>query len=375
MEKYNVTAGVINSKKNSKGLVPIYIFIYQGSKIIKKESISQSVTPEYWNTEKKRVEKKFPNATLINSLIERKISELDQKILEEKVINGVVDINAMLVREKVRDFSFYEFAEKQISEKNYSEETRRNYRIFVEKIRSFRPNLKLREIDFKFLQEYESYLRDTLKNKPNTIWGNMKFLNTISHDAIKMKFLSANPFKTYERPKYKQTERTFLSMDEIKKIEGYVGTTEEEGLKNVGMYFLLMCYSGLRFSDATRLSPDKHIVDDERIVIETQKTKQIANIFINTKIRSALNYTLVNPPVCGQTDFNRKLKLIAAHAGIKKKLSSHVGRHSFGASLVEIGVPEKSAQGLLAHGSAASTKIYYHLQNKTLDEAMRKFDN
>src|SRR5690606_37659102 len=112
----------------------------------------------------------------------------------------------------------------------------------------------------------------------------------------------------------------------------------------------------------------------ERIVIETQKTGQTANIYINDKIRPLLSFILVNPLRYTQTDFNRKLKLIAAYVGINKKVSSHVARHSFGASLVSLGVPEKVAQGLLAHGSAQSTKIYYHLDSPALDEAMKKFN-
>lgn len=110
-------------------------------------------------------------------------------------------------------------------------------------------------------------------------------------------------------------------------------------------------------------------------MIETQKTGQTANIYLNDKIKPLLSFVIANPLNITQVDFNRKLKIIAAHCGITKKVSSHVARHSFGASLVSLGVPEKVAQGLLAHGSAQSTKIYYHLDNPALDEAMKKFNN
>ena len=374
MLNYNITIGIISGKRDAKNLVPIYIFIYQGRRLLMKESLQQKIPTEFWDNKSKRVNKKYPNAFLINLLIEKRIAEYTTKILEEKIIKDDVSIKEVLIRDKIKETNFFDFAEKQIIEKDYADETRRNYRVYVDKVKGFKPNLKLRDMDFKFLQEYEAYLRIELKNKPNTIWGNFKFLNTIMNDAVKMKVLKESPFDHYERAKYRQTERTFLTSEEVFRIEEFINETSDETLKGVGLYFLLMCFSGLRFSDVIRLKAEKHIINGERIVIETQKTKQIANIYINDKIRQLLNYTLVNQPGCGQSDFNRKLKLIAAHVGITKKISSHVGRHSFGALLVEAGVTEKVAQGLLAHGSASSTKIYYHLQVTSQDEAMKKFD-
>jgi site-specific recombinase XerD len=55
-------------------------------------------------------------------------------------------------------------------------------------------------------------------------------------------------------------------------------------------------------------------------------------------------------------------------------VSSHVARHSFGSSLVDLGITIEVAKGLLSHGSTSSTKIYYHLKSTNLDEAMKKFN-
>ncbi|MBC7494112.1 MAG: phage integrase SAM-like domain-containing protein [Flavobacterium sp.] len=374
MENINIKAGIIKSKKDAKGLVPIYVFIYKGSKLISKESLKHKVPVDLWNNNLCLVDKKVQNATLINSIIERKILELKTKVLEEKVIKGEVDINNLLYKIKVKDLCFFEFVSQQIKEKNYAEETRRNYNVYLEKIRAFKVHLKVSEVNFKFLQAYESYLRDELKNSVNTVWGNLKFINTFTNDALKMGVISVDPFKDYNRPKYKQTDSTFLTLNEVQRIEDLFVKFEDESLKTVAAYFLFMCNTGLRFSDAKVFDPGSHIVDDERIVLTTQKTKQKANIFINTKVRSLIDYIRLKPLKITQTDFNRKLKIIAAGAGIFKNISSHVGRHSFGAALVALGVPKKSAQGLLAHASAKSTDIYFHLQAPAMDEAMKKFN-
>lgn len=370
---YNIIAGVRNDKKDRKGFVPIYIFIYEGSKLIAKKSIGQKVKPEFWDNEKREVNKKVVNATLINSVISKEKITIETKILQEIIIKDKPDFSAMLHREKVKDISFFDFAESQIEQKNYAKETRRSYRLYTEKIKAFKSSLKLTDIDYKFLQSYEAYLRNDLKNDVNTVWGNFKFINTMIKDAIKCKYLTVDPFTIYKRPKYKQKQREFLTVKELETIEKFIEKNKDKYLDKAAKHFLFMAYTGLRFSDAIRFNAS-HIINNERIVIETQKTKQIANIYLNDKIKPLAAFIIENPLTLSSVDFNRKLKLIAAYCGITKKVSSHVARHSFGASLVALGVPEKVAQGLLAHGSPASTKIYYHLDNPLLDEAMKKFN-
>ncbi|MDB5245884.1 MAG: integrase family protein, partial [Segetibacter sp.] len=175
--KHNIIATIRTDKKDAKGLVPIYIFIYN-PKLISKISIGEKIEPELWDTDERRVKRKYKHAVLINSKIEKKIGELKTKILTEELTNENVDLKHILRKEKMKDADFYEFAETQIKEKNYAEETRRAYRVYIDKLKEFKKTLRLSEINFQFLQKYEAYLRDELKNSHNTIWGNFKFINT-----------------------------------------------------------------------------------------------------------------------------------------------------------------------------------------------------
>ncbi|MDB5013965.1 MAG: integrase family protein [Daejeonella sp.] len=371
--KHNIIATIRTDKKDSKGLMPIYIFIYN-PKLTSKISIGEKIAPELWDTDERRVKRKYKHAVLINSKIEKKISELKTKILTEELTNVNVDLKHILKKDKMKDADFYEFAETQIKEKNYAEETRRAYTIYIDKLKEFKKTLKLSEINFQFLQKYEAYLRDELKNSHNTIWGNFKFINTMTNDAIKMKMIAEDPFKTYKRVPFKQTERTFLDAAEIERIAKFVDETEDDAIKIVGKYFLFMAYTGLRYSDAIRFHSTLFVIDGERIVMETQKTKKVTNLFINDRIKPLIDFVDNNRLTITQVDFNRKLKVIAAGAGVKKKVSSHVGRHSFGSSLADAGIPIEIAKGLMSHGSTASTKIYYHIKNSNLDEAMKRFN-
>lgn len=370
----NIFAGVRKDKQDAKGFVPIYIYVYEGRKLISKVSFGRKVHVDLWDLTTKQVSKKHPDAMLLNAVINKRISELNIKAIGQELA-GTLDLSTLIEREKVNEINFYEFAEKQIKEKNYASETRRAYQIVIDKMKVHRKYLKISEIDYKFLQGFETYLRVELKNDVNTVWGNFKVINTFTNDAIKFKYILVDPFSTYQRPRYKQTDRSFLNAGELKLIEDLNANTLDFGVKQVCNYFLFMCYTGLRFSDAIRFKADEHIKDNNRIILETQKTKKVTNLFINDKITPLIEFITANPFLITQQYFNRQLKLIADHLKIKKKVSSHVARHSFGTALAALGVPEKVAQGLLAHGSAASTKIYYHLEQHSLDAAMKKFND
>ena len=370
----NIIARIVPSKQNLSGLIPIYIFVYDGAKTLAKISTGHRVSADQWNIEGRRVNKKHPNSMLLNTIIEKKIYDLTMKCLQDEAQNGAVDFTGMQKKERADIISFYDFAEKQIKEKAYAKETRRNYTVYLDKLKAFKKTLKIIEINYEFLQAYENYLRVDLKNSNNTVWGNFKFINTMTNDAIKMELLAVNPFLTYKRKAYKQTARTFLNGIEIEKIENLATTTLDDSIKLVSNYFLFMTYTGLRFSDAIRFKSSLHVVNNERVVLITQKTGMQTNIFINDKIKSIITYIDSNPLLITSIYFNRRLKAISEFLEIDKKVSSHVARHSFGTSLAANGISKEVAQGLLAHGNIKSTKIYYHLENTDLDAAMKKLN-
>ena len=95
---------------------------------------------------------------LLNSIIEKKLYDLNIKCLQDELKNGVVNFAGMQQKERANDANFYEFAEKQIKEKDYAKETRRNYTVYLDKLKSFRKTLKIIDINYEFLQAYESHL-------------------------------------------------------------------------------------------------------------------------------------------------------------------------------------------------------------------------
>jgi len=69
----------------------------------------------------------------------------------------------------------------------------------------------------------------------------------------------------------------------------------------------------------------------------------------------------------------RIVKHYAIKAGISKKVTPHVIRHSFATDLLSNGADLRSVQALLGHANIGTTQIYTHVTDKHLGDIHKKF--
>ncbi len=69
----------------------------------------------------------------------------------------------------------------------------------------------------------------------------------------------------------------------------------------------------------------------------------------------------------------RLVKKYAVKAGITRKVTPHVLRHSFATDLLENGADLRSVQALLGHANIATTQVYTHITDKHLREIHKNF--
>lgn len=69
----------------------------------------------------------------------------------------------------------------------------------------------------------------------------------------------------------------------------------------------------------------------------------------------------------------RLVKQYAVKAGITRKVTPHVIRHSFATDLLENGADLRSVQALLGHANIATTQVYTHVTDKHLREVHKAF--
>jgi site-specific recombinase XerD len=69
----------------------------------------------------------------------------------------------------------------------------------------------------------------------------------------------------------------------------------------------------------------------------------------------------------------RLVKRYATKAGITRKVTPHVIRHSFATDLLENGADLRSVQALLGHSNITTTQVYTHVTDKHLREVHKAF--
>jgi integrase/recombinase XerD len=381
MGNITIVPTLLGHRIDKSGKSQIVIRVRTGKSFAHTDKLNYKVPPDFWDPESRLVKKNYPNAGMMNSLIKKRVAELEEQFLHTELLGGVLTKSKVkkIAKGEALGSDFLGFCKAHILDKypkSEQKETRRSYNGEITKLQKFQSEVSFADIDYSFLKKYKAYMINDLANHDNTVWKTLKWMNTMINDAIKIGgLIRDNPFKEFNRGKYKQGKRNYLEISDCDKIHELMSKEIPDQLRVIAAYYLFMCYTGLRFGDATKqFQPTIHIQNNERIIITTAKYDQEVNLLIHDRLRSVLDIVINNPLQITNKDFNKYLKVVATMSEIPVNLTAHVGRHTFGATLAEMNVPIERAQKLLGHRDKKSTEIYYHIKNKVLDSEMRKWD-
>lgn len=345
----------------------------------KFKNLGHTIDAKYWDKDNEIVKRTHPEAGTINTEIWAERDSLKDTFnldLKNKTVFTLAHIEKRLAfRYYDPTQDFYAFCTEQVGIKNYSKETRRTYYAEISKMKLYYPTLSFADITYNWLQLYENYMVVKLLNHDNTVWKSMKFINTMLNLALKVGgLLDKNPFTDYKRPGYKQGIPTYLEWAEVQALHDAVLTKATGVLQIIGYYTLLSYYTGLRFADAISFNYAAKVVeerDTRRLLLHTKKTGELVSIAFNKYITEIVDFIKDKPLKISNQEFNENLKILAAHAGISKDISSHTARHSFAMRCAELNMSIDEVQKLMGHNKRSSTEIYFKIKNKRLDEAMQ----
>jgi site-specific recombinase XerD len=179
-----------------------------------------------------------------------------------------------------------------------------------------------------------------------------------------------------------------LSGDELKRFLSAPDGADLVSLRDRALLELFFS-TGLRLSELCSLNRDIDLNKDEfsirgkgdkiRVVFLSDTAKDAIRAYL--KIRKDMSEPLfVNASFRTSKDarltprsIQRIVKLYATKAGIYKKVTPHVLRHSFATDLLSNGADIRSVQIMLGHANIATTQIYTHVTDKQLREVHKKF--
>lgn len=119
---------------------------------------------------------------------------------------------------------------------------------------------------------------------------------------------------------HENSEGIYLSVEDLSKIAKH-DLSNNLRLDRVRDLFLIGCYTGLRFSDLTKLKEENFIQNGTQAKIKTEKTGQIVIIPLNTIVKTLLNkYDGVPPSAISNQKMNAYLKEIGELAEIDEEV-------------------------------------------------------
>ena len=247
-------------------------------------------------------------------------------------------------------------------------------------------DLYLHELNFKFIQDFETYLLNHQPKdhqKPLNNNGVMKHfvrLKKMVNLAIRLEWISKDPFANY-KIKILKVNREHLSEIELSTIEKKDFPIER--LDMVRDIFVFCCYTGLTYVDVIHLTPD-NIVEAADGEVWVRTCRQKTDIPVNTpllpkaeeilkkykgNLRASVSNTIF--PVISNQKVNSYLKEIADLCGIKRNITFHLARHTFATTVtLSNGVPIETVSKMLGHTKIATTQIYAKVLEKKISEDM-----
>lgn len=243
-------------------------------------------------------------------------------------------------------------------------------------------DIEIEKVDYEFLNSFDSFLKRTHNISSNTAWGYHRHLKKVLNDAVFMNLLHRNPYSLY-RVKRVEGNRDFLTIDEVRILENK--SISIKRLELVRDVFVFACYTGLSYSDISKLSKEHLSFGDDKeewIIIDRSKNDSRCRIPLLPNAKKILikyeNYPLNNSiclllPVLSNQKMNAYLKELGDICGLNKKLSMHVARHTFATSItLSNGVPIETVSKMLGHNSLKTTQIYARIVDSKISDDMKK---
>lgn len=239
--------------------------------------------------------------------------------------------------------------------------------------------LLIRDIDHKFINSFEHYLKAVAKCQHNSAMKHVKALKKVMGIAVAEGYAKLNPFTRY-KISIRHVEKDFLTEGEIDIL--LHKTLPVERLSIVRDLFLFQCMTGLAYSDLAKLTPNhirEHVDGELWVVTERTKTGIPCNIPLLPmalklfdryenhvcRLRDGLLF-----PVPTNQKMNAYLKELADLCGLHKELTTHMARHTFATTVtLSNGIPIESVSKMLGHRKLQSTQVYAKvLDNKVANE-------
>ena len=395
-------------KVTQDGLMPIRILFRIGSSVIKRNT-GLNCKPEDWQNNRVKANTKKEKYYGYDSINE-KLSEIESKIQDISLFFRASKIKPTkeLFLEK------YDYEEKVVITTEYEifkcfeeyiekgkltktpntikgQMTVKNYLDYFCKENGY--SISFENIDDAFFEHLRDYSYETKKMKQNYFAKVIKVLKSFLNWATEKGYNTNREFEKFRAAEH-DIDIVYLSFDELMKL--YEKDFDNDRLSQVRDFYCMGCFTGLRFSDLSKL----HLanISEDHIVLSIQKTKtQNHAIKLNKYAKAILGKykgTIYEPlPIISSQKFNEYIKeccelaeitqsfTIHWFVGNKKKsltqpkckfITSHTARKTFITNSLLLGMEPKAIKKIANIKKDAVLDKYMKVTEAFTDEQMDK---
>ena len=434
-EKNTTFAVILNSRPNRFGKYAVYIRITQDRKVTKKKTAVEVAKKDFNSNGGKNnnwIRPSDPESKSKNNLLSSELDKVRGAFFKLKSESSTLPTASEILSSMANDSqgsSFIEFAHER-TQQIYDAGGIRNWKCYVgfmNKLVDFlrikmnnKKDLMFSEITPAFLSKFQSYLdnlnnsrskNDSKKLSDTTKAAVFKVFKSLMKRAEELQIIDKNPFISFKYEKGDAEPKKKLDLAEIEALgalELKEGTLDWHS-RNC---FLFSFYcAGIRAGDLLLLRWKN--VEGGRLVYQMGKNHKTRDLklepqataildlyrkqdakptdyifpFMNShkvysdavelsdrdKLPSDIKQKMFQDISSKNALINKSLKRLAVKAGIDKKVSMHISRHSFANIAVKKGVESNKVKSVLAHSNLKTTEAYMgEFSTKETDEVMDK---
>lgn len=364
MKKKSKELVYLRSRPRKDGTVSLFLRATVNG-VRKDEYLKLYLVPEHTKADR---EKNRETLALAESIKAQRIVELQQ-------MKFGVDTPT------TKDVLFYDYMQTIIDRKDGT--TKCSWQNCRSHLLRYDPNMKLKmaDITLRWVRGFRDYLDEKAMQwdiddrkrdvEPKPISQGTKALMfqklcTVFNLAVKEGVLARNPSLNVERFKEPESDREFLSVEEIRHLATVPAPSEV-----LGRAFLFSCLTGLRWSDIEKLTWQEvqRIGDVSRIVFRQKKTRSQEYLDINDQAVQLMGERGIDDAkvFAGLGTIQQARIGVTAWvraAGINKHITFHCARHSFAIMMLDAGVDLYTLSKLMGHKTIESTQIYAKILDK-----------
>jgi len=248
---------------------------------------------------------------------------------------------------------------------------------------------EVQEVDKFHIRGFLLALRGKNLNTKSIV-RNLVAIRTFFRFLIQEGVLESNPVEELESPKVAKTLPEILTLEEIEQILEQPNLQTPLGTRDRAMLEMLYA-TGMRVSELTQLPIHQVNLEGgyvllygkgskERIVPLGTEAMKWVTLYLKTA-RGILSKGKESPSLfinrsgkgMSRQRLWKNLKDYGRRAGLRKRITPHLLRHSFASHLLERGADLRSVQMMLGHADISTTQIYTHVTGERLKKVHKQY--